>query len=89
MLNYIFSFLLSKKIHDIPVYKLTNVTNMANESLYIFEERIVTRVWVQERHNTGDTLDKISSKFRQRFKKNPRLAKLIKTVRENCLKLAI
>ena len=40
---------------------------MANETPYILEERIVTKVWVYERHNTGDTLDK----SRERFKKNP------------------
>ena len=44
---------------------------MAGQSLFTLEERIVTSTWVHERHNTGDTLDIISAKFKEKFKKNP------------------
>ena len=44
---------------------------MADRSPFTFEERIVTSMWVHERHNTGDTLDTISANFKERFKKNP------------------
>ena len=44
---------------------------MADQSPFTFEERIVTSTWVHERHNTGDILNLISAKFKQRFEKNP------------------
>ena len=54
----------------IPVYELINVSNVADESPYTLEERMVTSALVHERLNTGNSLDKISRKFRERFKKN-------------------
>ena len=45
--------------------------NIADESPFTLEERIVTSTWVHERNNTGDTMDTISGKFRERFNKNP------------------
>ena len=45
--------------------------NMADESPFTLEECIVTSTWVHEHNNTGDTLDTISGKFRERFNKNP------------------
>ena len=44
---------------------------MADQSAFSFEERMVTITRVQERHNTGDTLNTISVKLKERFQKNP------------------
>ena len=43
---------------------------MADQIPFKLEEQIVTSTWVNERHNTGDTLNTISAKFEERFKKN-------------------
>ena len=43
---------------------------MADQSPFTLEERIVTSTCVHERYNTGDTQNKISVKFENRFKKN-------------------
>jgi len=48
---------------------------MADQNPVSPEERIVTSTWVHERHNTGDTLDTVSAKFEERFKKNPPICK--------------
>jgi len=44
---------------------------VADESPFALEERIVTSTWVHERYNTGDTLNVVSGKLGERFKKNP------------------
>ena len=44
---------------------------MSDQSPSILEERNVTSTWIRERHNTGDTLDSKSAKYKERFRKNP------------------
>ncbi|XP_076336937.1 uncharacterized protein LOC143239598 isoform X2 [Tachypleus tridentatus] len=59
--------------------------NMADVSPFTLEKRIVTSTWVHERKNTGDTLDTITVKFRERLNKDPQTCQ---TGIANCLKLA-
>ena len=50
------------------------------------EERIVTSTWIHERNNTGDTLDTISGKFRERFYKNPPTPKTMSNLERKLFK---
>ena len=62
---------------------------MADQSPFTIEDRIVTSPWVHQRHNTDDTLNTISAKFKERFEKNPPTRKMMSKWESKLFELAM